>query len=157
MTAPVTCLAFPRRGEEAVRFYVDLFPNSRILELVRYDQDGMMPAGALMAASFELDGRPFQAMDGGEMFTFSLGMSLVVACRDQAEIDRYWDRLVDGGAPSRCGWLTDRFGVNWQIVPSRLGELLTDAQHGDPEAALQEMLTMEKLDLARLEQAYARR
>ena len=147
-------LTFAKGGEAAVRTYVKLLPNSRIRSLARYGAGGMMPKGALMTAEFELDGAPFYAMDGGETFAFAHGVSLFVACTTQAEIDRYWSVLVRGGTPSRCGWLQDRWGLSWQIVPTSLGRMLGDPAHGDTGAALQAMLTMEKLDLARLTAAY---
>jgi predicted 3-demethylubiquinone-9 3-methyltransferase (glyoxalase superfamily) len=144
--APVTpCLWFDGTAAEAVDFYVALFPNAQ--------RFGDEPAPMLI--NFELDGRPFMALNGGPMYIFTPAISLVVSCETQDEVDHYWDGLLDGGEPSQCGWLTDRFGVSWQIVPNRLGELMSDP---DPERAgrvAQAMMQMIKLDIAQLEAAAA--
>jgi predicted 3-demethylubiquinone-9 3-methyltransferase (glyoxalase superfamily) len=144
--APVTpCLWFDGNAVEAVDFYVALFPNGK-----RFGDDS-----APVMVNFELDGRPFMALNGGPMYTFTPAISLVVNCENQDEVDHYWDGLLDGGEPSQCGWLTDRFGVSWQIVPNRLGELMSDP---DPERAgrvAQAMMQMVKLDIAQLEAAAA--
>jgi predicted 3-demethylubiquinone-9 3-methyltransferase (glyoxalase superfamily) len=144
---PVTpCLWFDDNAAAAVDQYVALFPNAKRLG------DESTP----VMINFELDGRPFMALNGGPMYTFTPAISLVVNCETQEEVDRYWDGLLDGGGePSQCGWLTDRFGVSWQIVPNRLGELMSDP---DPERAgrvMQAMLQMIKLDIAQLEAAAA--
>jgi predicted 3-demethylubiquinone-9 3-methyltransferase (glyoxalase superfamily) len=144
--APVTpCLWFDGTAAEAVDFYVALFPNAQ-----RFGDES-----ASVLINFELDGRPFMALNGGPMYTFTPAISLVVSCETQDEVDHYWDGLLDGGEPSQCGWLTDRFGVSWQIVPNRLGELMSDP---DPERAgrvAQAMMQMIKLDIAQLEAAAA--
>jgi predicted 3-demethylubiquinone-9 3-methyltransferase (glyoxalase superfamily) len=144
--APVTpCLWFDGDAAEAVDFYVALFPNAE-----RFGDDN-----AAVMITFELDGRPFMALNGGPMYTFTPAISLVVNCETQDEVDHYWDGLLDGGEPGQCGWLTDRFGVSWQIVPNRLGELMSDP---DPERSgrvMQAMLQMIKLDIAQLEAAAA--
>jgi predicted 3-demethylubiquinone-9 3-methyltransferase (glyoxalase superfamily) len=144
--APVTpCLWFDGNAAEAVDFYVALFPNAE-----RFGDDN-----AAVMITFELDGRPFMALNGGPMYTFTPAISLVVNCETQDEVDHYWDGLLDGGEPGQCGWLTDRFGVSWQIVPNRLGELMSDP---DPERSgrvMQAMLQMIKLDIAQLEAAAA--
>lgn len=151
-----TCLTFKDRAEEAVNLYVSLFPNSKIIELSRVEADaGPLRKGQLLGAIFELDGREFRAFDGGETFSFSEGISLDVTCKTQDEIDRYWSKLTaDGGEEGPCGWLKDRFGVSWQIVPEQLGQMLTDAKSGNSEACLNAMLKMKKLDIAELERAY---
>ncbi|HVH63340.1 MAG TPA: VOC family protein [Candidatus Dormibacteraeota bacterium] len=151
-----TCLTFKDRAEEAVNLYVSLFPNSTIIELSRVEADaGPLRKGQLLGAIFELDGREFRAFDGGETFSFSEGISLDVTCKTQDEIDRYWSKLTaDGGEEGPCGWLKDRFGVSWQIVPEQLGQMLTDAKSGNSEACLNAMLKMKKLDIAELERAY---
>lgn len=149
-----TCLAFKDRAEEAVKFYVSLFPKSKITSLSRSEGDGPIPKGKLMGASFVLFGREFTAFDGGPAFSFSIGMSLMVLCRTQAEIDRLWEGLSKGGEKGPCGWLTDRFGVSWQIVPVALGEMLNDSKHGNSEAVMEAMLKMTKLDIATLRWAY---
>jgi predicted 3-demethylubiquinone-9 3-methyltransferase (glyoxalase superfamily) len=150
------CITFKDRAEEAVKFYVSLFPNSRITDLTRVESDGgPIPKGKLLGALFELDGREFRAFDGGESFTFSEGISLDVTCKTQAEVDRYWNALTaNGGEEGPCGWLKDRFGVSWQIVPEQLGQMLSDPRSGNAEACMNAMLKMKKLDIATLEKAY---
>ena len=150
------CLTFKDRAEEAVKFYVSVFPNSKIIEMSRVENEGgPIRKGRLLSAIFELDGREFRAFDGGETFSFSEGISLDVTCKTQEEIDRYWSKLVSGGGEEGpCGWLKDRFGVSWQIVPVQLGQMLSDPKSGNSEAALQAMLKMKKLDIAELERAY---
>ena len=150
------CLTFKDRAEEAVKFYVSIFPNSKITELSRVEADaGPLRKGTLLGAIFELDGREFRAFDGGESFTFTEGFSIDVTCRTQDEIDRYWSKLTsEGGEEGPCGWLKDRFGVSWQIVPEQLGKMLSDQQSGNAEACLNAMLKMKKLDIAELQRAY---
>jgi predicted 3-demethylubiquinone-9 3-methyltransferase (glyoxalase superfamily) len=144
-----TFLTFSSRGKEAVEFYVSIFNNSKINSTM------IMPGGdQLLNASFSLDGQPFMAMDGGDEFKFALGTSLFVTCRDQAEVDYFWDKLTsDGGEAGRCGWLTDRFGVSWQIVPTALGELMTNLEPARAQRVMQAMLKMDKIDIADLEEA----
>ncbi len=150
------CLTFKEGAEEAVNLYVSVFPNSKVLSLQRYEQDGgPIPKGKLLNAAFELDGREYTAFDGGESFAFSEGISMMVTCKTQQEIDRYWTKLTaNGGEEGPCGWLKDRFGVSWQIVPEVLGELLGDSKSGNSEAAMHAMLKMKKLDIAALQAAY---
>ena len=150
------CITFKDRAEEAVNFYVSLFPNSRVTSLTRVEADaGPLRKGQLLGAIFELDGRELRAFDGGDTFTFSEGVSMDVTCKTQAEVDKYWNALVaDGGEEGPCGWLKDRFGLSWQIIPEQLGQMLTDAKSGNAEAALHAMLQMKKLDIATLEKAY---
>lgn len=150
------CLTFKSGAEEAIRLYVSIFPNSKIVSLSRAETDGgPIRRGSVLGAVFELDGREFRAFDGGETFTFSEGISLDVTCKTQEEVDRYWSKLTaDGGEEGPCGWLKDRFGVSWQIVPEQLGRMLTDTQGGDTVACLNAMLKMKKLDIAELERAY---
>jgi predicted 3-demethylubiquinone-9 3-methyltransferase (glyoxalase superfamily) len=149
------CLVFNDRGEEAIKFYVSLFPNSRIVSMQLSEQDGLIAKGQLLNATFELDGREYVAFDGGPTFSFSEGMSLMVMCKTQQEVDRYWTKLTEGGGEEGpCGWLKDRFGVSWQIVPEVLGQMLSDSKSGNSDAALQAMLKMKKLDIAQLEKAY---
>jgi predicted 3-demethylubiquinone-9 3-methyltransferase (glyoxalase superfamily) len=157
MTSTVRpCLTFKDRAEEAVKFYVSIFPNSKITELTRVETDGgPIARGKLLAAVFELDGREFRAFDGGETFSFSDGISLDVTCKTQEEVDRYWSALTaDGGEEGPCGWLKDRFGVSWQVVPEQLGRMLTDPKSGNAEACMNAMLKMKKIDIAKLERAY---
>jgi len=150
------CITFKDGAEEAINFYVSLFPNSKIKELTRVEKPGgPLRKGQVLGAIFELDGREFRAFDGGETFSFSEGFSMDVTCKTQAEVDKYWNALIaDGGEEGPCGWLKDRFGLSWQIVPEQLGQMLTDHEHGDAMAALDAMLQMKKLDIAVLEKAY---
>ena len=149
-----TFLTFQENGEQAVRFYTSLIRNSRILSITQSERDGPIANGTLLNASFVLDGQEFMAMDGGSHFTIANGTSIYIDCDTQAEIDRLWAALSDGGEELACGWLKDRYGVIWQIVPSALGGMLTDP---DPEKARrvsEAMLQMKKLDLPTLERAY---
>ncbi len=149
------CLVFVDRAEEAIKFYVSVFPNSKIVSIQRSESDGPIAKGKLLHATFELDGREYLAFDGGPSFTFSEGMSLMVTCKTQEEVDRYWTRLTESaGEEGPCGWLKDRFGVSWQIVPEVLGQMLGDSKSGNSEAAMQAMLKMKKLDIAALQKAY---
>jgi predicted 3-demethylubiquinone-9 3-methyltransferase (glyoxalase superfamily) len=150
------CLTFIDRTEEAVKLYVSIFPNSKIIQMEKVvNEGGPIRKGNVLSAIFELDGREFRAFDGGETFTFSEGFSLDVTCKNQEEVDRYWSKLTAGGGEEGpCGWLKDRFGVSWQIVPVQLGQMLSDPQSGNAAAAMQAMLKMKKLDIAELEKAY---
>ena len=147
------CLWFDLEAEEAATFYTSLFPNSRITETTHYNEAGMRPAGTVMTVAFELDGRPFIALNGGTQFTFSEAISLQVPCASQDEVDRYWDALGEGGEHGPCGWLKDRFGVSWQVFPRRLIELLRESDAETGERVTEAMLEMRKLDLAALERA----
>ena len=147
-------LTFSEHTEDAINLYVSLFPNSRIVNIVRSD-GGLIPAGNVMSATFELDGRPYSAFDGGASFNFSEGFSFMVTCSTQDEIDRLWDALTaNGGEPGRCGWLKDPFGLSWQIIPADLGEMLSNPAGGDTRRAGEAMLKMDKLDIATLRAAY---
>jgi predicted 3-demethylubiquinone-9 3-methyltransferase (glyoxalase superfamily) len=153
MLALSTCLWFDGQADQAVAFYTSIFPNSKREAGADYGPDTPGEEGSTMVVNFEIDGRPFMALNGGPQYHFNPAISLVINCESQEEIDYYWDRLVDGGAPGQCGWLTDRFGLSWQIVPTRLGELMSES---DPEAAnrvMQALLKMAKLDIADLEAA----
>jgi len=150
----MTCLWFDNQGEAAANFYCSVFKNSKVKDIARYGDAGPGPEGAVMVVIFELDGREFMALNGGPLFKFSEAISLVVHCEDQAEIDYFWEKFTaDGGQESQCGWLKDKFGLSWQIVPSNIGELLT----GDQERANRVMtavMTMKKLDLQKMQDAY---
>ncbi|HEY3798808.1 MAG TPA: VOC family protein [Caulobacteraceae bacterium] len=147
-------LWFDTEAEDAAKLYVSLFPNSKITNVARYNAAGPGEPGAVMTVSFELDGLPVTALNGGPMFKFTEAMSFWVSCDDQAEVDHYWDALLaDGGQPSQCGWLKDRFGFSWQIVPQRLMQLLADPDRAKAARATQAMLKMQKFDLAALEAA----
>src|SRR3954454_15671345 len=123
----ITCLWFDTQGEEAAEFYTSVIPNSRINTVSRYGEAGPGPAGTVMTVSFELNGQEFLALNGGPQFTFTEAISFQVMCEDQGEVDRYWSTLSEGGEEGPCGWLKDRFGLSWQIVPTRLPELLGDS------------------------------
>jgi predicted 3-demethylubiquinone-9 3-methyltransferase (glyoxalase superfamily) len=146
-------LWFENQAEEAARYYTSIFKNSRITSLSRFPEGTPMPAGMVMTVTFELDGQEFSALNGGPEFKFNEAISFYVHCQDQAEVDYYWEKLCDGGEEGQCGWLKDRFGVSWQIVPNALGELMGDP---DPEKAnrvTQALLQMKKLDIAALRRA----
>jgi predicted 3-demethylubiquinone-9 3-methyltransferase (glyoxalase superfamily) len=153
MTAVTPCLWFDNEAEEAARFYVSLFDNSRVTEVSRYGEAGPKPAGSVLLVHFELDGRPFQALNGGPEYHFTEAVSLSVPCPTQREVDHYWDALVAGGEAGRCGWLKDRFGLSWQIVPDELPALLADPDPGRAQRAMTAMLTMSKLDIAAMRRA----
>lgn len=155
MTTITPCLWFDTQGEEAAAFYTSIFPNSRILEVARYGEAGPRPAGTVMTVLFELDGQRFTALNGGPEFTFDEAISFQVDCRSQEEVDDYWSRLGDGGQEGPCGWLKDRYGVSWQIVPARLIELLKDPDPDTSQRVMAAMLEMKKIDIAALEQAAA--
>jgi predicted 3-demethylubiquinone-9 3-methyltransferase (glyoxalase superfamily) len=148
------CLTFNDRAEEAVNFYVSLFRDSKVLSMVRSDGKGPIPEGKLLHATFELGGREFTAFDGGPTFSFTEGFSLVATCDTQQEIDEVWARLSEGGEEGPCGWLKDRFGVSWQVVPAALGEMMGDPTSGNTAKVMEAMLKMQKLDIATLRRAY---
>jgi predicted 3-demethylubiquinone-9 3-methyltransferase (glyoxalase superfamily) len=148
------CLTFKDRAEEAINFYVSVFPNSKVNSVLRSDGNGPLPKGSLWHASFELDGQEYTAFDGGPSFSFTEAFSLVATCETQAELDEIWARLTQGGAEGPCGWLKDRFGVSWQVVPAALGQMMSDPTSGNPAKMMEALLKMRKLDIATLEQAY---
>jgi len=149
----VPCLWFDTEGEEAARFYTSVFPNSRIVDVARYGEAGPRPAGTVMTVDFELDGRPFVALNGGPQFTFTEAISFQVMCESQEEVDEYWSKLSDGGEEGPCGWLKDRFGLSWQIVPTRLMELVKDEDSARAQRVIASMLEMGKIEIAELEAA----
>jgi predicted 3-demethylubiquinone-9 3-methyltransferase (glyoxalase superfamily) len=146
-------LWFDSQAEEAANYYVSVFRNSRITRTARYGDAGPGPKGSVMTVEFELDGNEFIALNGGPHYQITPAVSFVVNCTDQADVDHYWDKLTAGGMPVQCGWLTDRFGVSWQIVPTRLSELLVDPDKAKAQRVMQAMLKMIKLDIPALEQA----
>jgi predicted 3-demethylubiquinone-9 3-methyltransferase (glyoxalase superfamily) len=148
-------LWFDTQAEEAMNLYVSLFPNSKVLNVVRYGPVGPGPEGSVMTADFELDGFRVTALNGGPNFKFSEAVSFVVDCKDQAEVDHYWDALLEGGQPSQCGWLKDRFGFSWQIVPAALFETIGGPDPEGRKRAMAAMMQMVKLDVAKLKAAYA--
>ena len=145
---------FDHQAEEAANFYVSIFPNSKITDIARYSEAGPRPAGSVMTVGFELDGKPYTALNGGPLFQFNESVSFVVHCKSQEDIDHYWDSLIAGGTPSQCGWLKDRYGMSWQIVPDRLIELMQDVDKNKAAKVVEAMFKMVKLDLPKLEQAY---
>jgi predicted 3-demethylubiquinone-9 3-methyltransferase (glyoxalase superfamily) len=148
MTRITPCLWFDTEGEEAAAFYVSLFKNSRITDVARYGESGPRPAGTVMVVSFELDGQPFTALNGGPEFTFDEAISFQIDCSSQDEVDHYWEGLTTGGEEGPCGWLKDRYGVSWQVVPSELITLLQDPDAGRSQRAMAAMMTMKKIDIA---------
>jgi predicted 3-demethylubiquinone-9 3-methyltransferase (glyoxalase superfamily) len=149
----VPCLWFDTEGEAAAQLYTSVFPNSKILDVARYGEAGPRPAGTVMTVSFELNGQEFLALNGGPEFTFSEAVSFQVMCEDQDEVDHFWSKLGEGGEHGPCGWLKDRYGLSWQIVPTRLGELLGDSDPERAQRAMAAMLEMGKLEIAELERA----
>lgn len=155
------CLWFDHQAEEAARFYTSIFPNSRIVRITHYGEAGHeihgMPAGSVLTVVFELEGQPFTALNGGPIFRLNEAISLQVFCEDQAEVDYYWEKLSTGGelAAQQCGWLKDRFGLSWQVVPAELDEMISDGDYARSERVMTALLQMKKLDIAQLKKAYA--
>ena len=149
------CLWFDTEGEDAATFYTSVFPNSRILEVAHYGSAGPRAEGTVMTVSFELDGQEFIALNGGPDFTFNEAISFEVSCESQEEVDRFWSTLSEGGEEGPCGWLKDKFGVSWQIVPTRLVELLTDTDREKAQRVMAAMLKMRKIEIDELERAAA--
>lgn len=147
-------LWFDKEAEDAANLYVSLFPNSRILSVQRYGPGGPGPEGSAMTVDFELDGQRVTALNGGPVYSHTPAFSFVIDCDGQAEVDRYWDRLLEGGAPSQCGWLTDRFGLSWQVVPKQLFETIGGTDAAGRQRAMAAMMGMRKLIVADLEAAY---
>jgi predicted 3-demethylubiquinone-9 3-methyltransferase (glyoxalase superfamily) len=146
-------LWFDTQAEEAANFYVDVFKNSRILNVSHYTEAGPREAGMVLTVDFELDGTRFTAINGGPQFTFDEAVSFLITCEDQDEVDYYWGRLTDGGSEGPCGWLKDRFGLSWQVVPRGMAELFADPDPGRATRAMGAMLKMSKLDMAALQAA----
>jgi len=148
-------LWFNTQAEEAAKFYTSIFKNSKIGNSVRYGEAGPGPKGSVMTLTFQLEGQEFMALNGGPAYKFSPAISLFVNCKTQEEVDELWDKLSEGGAKIKCGWLQDKFGVSWQIIPSILGDLLGDDDEEKAGRAMQAMLKMKKLDIAKLKKAHA--
>jgi len=155
------CLWFDNQAEEAATFYVSVFKNSRIVRVARYPKAGQeihhRPEGSVMTVEFELDGQPFTALNGGPEFKFNEAVSLQLTCSNQAELDHYWDKLSKGGDPKaqQCGWLKDKYGLSWQVVPAVLPDMLKDHQSAKAQRAMEAMLRMKKIDVNELERAVA--
>ncbi len=154
MTTLTPCLWFDTEAEEAANFYLTVFPRSRITGVTHYGEAGPRPADMVLTVEFELDGNPFTALNGGPEFRFTEAVSFQIDCADQAEVDRYWDALTaDGGEESMCGWLKDKYGLSWQVVPRRLVELLSDPDPGRAQRVMAAMMPMRRLVVADLEAA----
>ncbi len=147
-------LWFDDQAEQAVKFYTSIFKNSKIGSISRYGDAGPGEKGKVMSATFQLGGQEFMALNGGPVFKFSQAISFYVNCETQAEVDLFWEKLSEGGEKQQCGWLKDKFGVSWQIVPTVLGELLNDSNAQKSQKVMQAMLKMEKLDIQGLKLAY---
>ena len=147
-------LWFNNQAEEAANFYVSVFKNSRIVRKTRYGDSGPGPKGSVMTVDFELDGQPFVTLNGGPQFTFSPAISFVVNCQTQAEVDEFWQKLSAGGKEVECGWLTDKYGLSWQIVPAVLTDMLSDPDPAKSDRVMKAVLKMKKLDIATLKRAY---
>jgi predicted 3-demethylubiquinone-9 3-methyltransferase (glyoxalase superfamily) len=146
-------LWFDTEAEEAASFYTSVFKNSRIVTVARYTEAGPRPAGTVMTVEFELDGQRFVGINGGPEFTFDEAVSFQITCEDQAEVDYYWDRLSEGGVESQCGWLKDKYGLSWQVVPTGMEEIFTDPDPERARRAMEAMFKMSKLDIAALRSA----
>lgn len=156
MTKVTPCLWFDTQSEEAATFYTSIFKNSRILKVAHYGDAGPRPAGMVMTVLFELDGQQFTALNGGPDFTFNEAVSFQVYCESQTEVDHFWERLSEGGGePGPCGWLKDKYGVSWQIVPTLLDELITGPDQVMGQRVMKAMLSMTKIEIAELKKAAA--
>jgi predicted 3-demethylubiquinone-9 3-methyltransferase (glyoxalase superfamily) len=153
----VTFLTFNNQAEEAVNLYTSVFKNSKIVSISRYGEAGPGPQGSVMSTAFLLEGQEFIALNGGPQFTFTDGISLFVNCETQQEVDELWDKLSEGGEKGPCGWLKDKFGVSWQIIPTALGQMLGDKDPKKSQNVMQAMLQMTKIDIATLRRAYEQR
>ena len=146
-------LWFDHQAEEAANFYASIFPNSKVGKVLRYGPTGPGPAGSVMTVEFQLEGQPFVALNGGPVFKFTEAISFVVNCQTQEEVDSYWEKLSAGGGEVQCGWVKDKFGLSWQIVPTALTELLSNPDPAKSQRVMKAMLTMKKLDIRALKQA----
>jgi predicted 3-demethylubiquinone-9 3-methyltransferase (glyoxalase superfamily) len=151
----VTCLWFDTEGEDAARFYTSVFPNSELGEIARYGSAGPREEGTVMTVGFELMGQEFVALNGGPQYDFNQAISFQILCESQGEVDRYWEQLTDGGEEGPCGWLRDKFGVPWQVVPTALPRLLQDPDAEKSQRVMEAMLGMKKIEIDELERAAA--
>jgi predicted 3-demethylubiquinone-9 3-methyltransferase (glyoxalase superfamily) len=147
-------LWFDGNAEEAMNLYVSVFKNSKVGSVTRYGEAGPGPKGTVMSATFELEGQQFHALNGGPQYKFTPAISLFVSCETQKEVDQLWDKLSAGGHKDRCGWLQDKYGLSWQIIPSVLGTMLADKDPRKSQSVMKAMLQMDKIDIAKLKQAY---
>ena len=147
-------LWFDGKSEEAMKFYVSIFKNSKVVSVTRYGDAGPGPKGSVMSATFQLEGQQFYALNGGPQFTFTPAISMFVSCETQKEVDKLWEKLSEGGRKDRCGWLQDKYGLSWQIIPTALGKMLQDKDSAKANRVMQAMLQMDKIDIKRLKQAY---
>ena len=154
MERTTPCLWFDTKGEEAAAFYVSIFPKSRITKVSRYGAAGPREAGTAMTVDFELDGQPYVALNGGPEFTFNEAVSFQIHCADQTEVDHYWNSLGEGGEHGPCGWLKDRYGLSWQVIPRAFFELVSDPDPAKSQAVMSAMLGMKKLVVSELQDAY---
>lgn len=148
------CLWFDNQAEQAANFYLSIFPNSKINTITRYSAAGPGPEGSVMVVSFELDGVEFVALNGGPVFQFNEAVSLAISCQTQAEVDHYWDKLTAGGTQGQCGWLKDKYGVSWQVVPIELTEMMARPDAARVKRMTQAMMKMKKLEIATLRSAF---
>jgi predicted 3-demethylubiquinone-9 3-methyltransferase (glyoxalase superfamily) len=151
----ITCLWFDTEGEAAANYYTSIFKDGKIGRVSRYTEAGPRPAGSVQTVEFELNGQKFLALNGGPLYTFNEAVSVMVPCQNQAEVDYYWTRLTEGGSEVACGWLRDKYGLFWQIVPTALFDMLADPDPEKARRASEAMFTMKKLDIAALQRAYA--
>ena len=150
-------LWFDNQAEEAMNFYVSIFKNSKVVNVTRYGDAGPGPKGTVMSVIFELEGQQFYALNGGPQFTFTPAISFFVNCETQQEVDELWEKLSAGGRKDRCGWLSDKYGLSWQIIPSVLGKMLQDKDGEKSARVMKAMLQMDKIEIAQLKQAYEQR
>jgi predicted 3-demethylubiquinone-9 3-methyltransferase (glyoxalase superfamily) len=149
------CLWFDNNAEEAVNYYISIFKDGKILGMSRYGEAGPGPKGSVMVVRFQLRGQDYLALNGGPVFKFTEAISLIVNCETQAEVDEFWEKLSAGGSKGRCGWLKDKFGLSWQIVPTIIGEVMLDKDAEKTNRVMQAVLQMDKLDIKRIREAYA--
>lgn len=154
MPTTTPCLWFDTQGEDAAAFYVSIFPNSRIVNVTRYGEAGPGPEGTAMTVEFELDGKRYTALNGGPQFTFNEAISFQIDCADQDEVDYYWSKLGEGGEEGPCGWLKDKYGLSWQVIPAALPKLTSDPDPAKSQAVMKAMLDMKKIVVADLQAAY---
>jgi len=149
-----TFLWFDNQAEEAMNFYTSIFKNSKIKNIARYGEAGPGPKGSVMIGTFQIEGQDFMALNGGPVFSFTPAISLYVNCETQEEVDELWEKLSAGGEKSRCGWLKDKYGLSWQIIPTALGEMMQDKDPAKSQRVMKAMLQMDKIDIKALRQAY---